>query len=112
MASGLLLLRLAVGGIMAAHGAQKLFGWWGGPGMAGTTGMCMSFGCRLPGLMAWPLALAAIGPGRFSIDHALGWNDNLSGFWWGVAVAGAALVASFLTLTIGRRRPRAVELPA
>src|SRR5207244_9716760 len=31
------------------------------------------------------VSLAATGPGRFSIDHALGWDDNLSGFWCGVA---------------------------
>ncbi|WP_030253581.1 DoxX family protein [Streptomyces violens] len=33
---GLLLLRLAVGLTMAAHGSQKLFGWFGGPGLDGT----------------------------------------------------------------------------
>ena len=33
---GLLLLRLAVGLTLAAHGAQKLFGWFGGPGLDGT----------------------------------------------------------------------------
>ncbi|MFF3327857.1 DoxX family protein [Streptomyces sp. NPDC002889] len=33
---GLLLLRLAVGLTMAAHGTQKLFGWFGGPGINGT----------------------------------------------------------------------------
>jgi putative oxidoreductase len=33
---GLLLLRLAVGLTIAAHGAQKLFGWFGGPGLHGT----------------------------------------------------------------------------
>ena len=36
MAFGLLLLRLAVGLTLAAHGAQKLFGWFGGHGLAGT----------------------------------------------------------------------------
>lgn len=31
---GLLLLRLAVGLTLAAHGTQKLFGWFGGPGLS------------------------------------------------------------------------------
>ncbi|MGW4330926.1 DoxX family protein [Nocardia sp. NPDC004573] len=30
---GLLLVRVVFGGLLAAHGAQKLFGWWGGPGL-------------------------------------------------------------------------------
>jgi len=50
------------------------------------------------------VALAATGPGRFSIDRAIGWDDNISGVWWGVAALGAAAVASFLTLTLGRTR--------
>jgi putative oxidoreductase len=33
---GLLTLRTALGGIMFVHGAQKLFGWFGGSGIAGT----------------------------------------------------------------------------
>ena len=36
MHEGLLALRLAVGLLMAAHGTQKLFGWLGGYGIAGT----------------------------------------------------------------------------
>ena len=36
MEIGLLLLRLAAGLTLAAHGAQKLFGWFGGPGLDGT----------------------------------------------------------------------------
>ncbi|MGP3924331.1 DoxX family membrane protein [Streptomyces sp. 8N616] len=34
--AGLLLLRLTLGLAMAAHGCQKLFGWFGGGGLAGT----------------------------------------------------------------------------
>lgn len=33
-----LVLRVALGGLMAGHGAQKAFGSFGGPGMEGTTG--------------------------------------------------------------------------
>jgi uncharacterized membrane protein YphA (DoxX/SURF4 family) len=35
---GILLLRLAVGLVLAAHGSQKLFGAFGGPGLHGTAG--------------------------------------------------------------------------
>ena len=57
------------------------------------------------------VSLAAIGPGRFSIDRAIGWDDNISGVWWGVAALGVALVVSFLTLTLGRTRPAAEPEP-
>lgn len=40
----LLLIRLAVGLTMAAHGAQKLFGWFHGHGLAGTAGFLESLG--------------------------------------------------------------------
>jgi putative oxidoreductase len=50
------------------------------------------------------VSLAAIGGGRFSIDRALGWDDNLSGVWCGVGALAVAVVVSFLTLTLGRTR--------
>jgi len=48
MAIGLLILRLFVGLTLAAHGAQKLFGWFGGYGLAGTGGFLEQLGF-LPG---------------------------------------------------------------
>ena len=51
------------------------------------------------------VALSATGPGRFSIDRAIDLEDDISGFWWGVAAVGVAAVVSLLTLTLGRIRP-------
>jgi putative oxidoreductase len=46
MEFGLLLLRAVVGLLMAAHGAQKLFGWFDGHGIEGTGGFLESLGWR------------------------------------------------------------------
>jgi len=46
MNAGLLVARLVFGGLMAAHGTQKLFGWFGGYGLDGTGGFFESLGFR------------------------------------------------------------------
>ncbi|HWQ23411.1 MAG TPA: DoxX family protein [Gaiellaceae bacterium] len=51
----LLVLRLVVGGLFVGHGAQKLFGWFGGQGLKGTASAFESIGLK-PGV---PLALVA-----------------------------------------------------
>src|SRR5438105_15953773 len=43
---GLLVMRVILGLIFAAHGSQKLFGWFGGYGIAGTGGFLESLGFR------------------------------------------------------------------
>src|SRR5881394_2876778 len=116
---GLLLLRLTLGTVFLAHGAQKAFGSFGGPGFEGATGFIGSLGFRPA--RAWAalavggelvagvlfvlatmavaiakvhgpkgffvqnggfeynlvliiaaVAVAAVGPGAFSLDHLLG----------------------------------------
>lgn len=49
---GLTALRIPVGIIFAAHGAQKLFGWFGGYGLKGTAGWMASIGLEPGYLMA------------------------------------------------------------
>jgi putative oxidoreductase len=46
LALPLLFVRLVVGLAFAAHGAQKLFGWFGGYGIAGTGGFFETLGFR------------------------------------------------------------------
>jgi putative oxidoreductase len=164
MSYGLLFLRVVIGLVFFAHGAQKLFGWWGGPGIQGTRGWLGGMGFRMPGAMAplvalaessglllalglltplaallmtsamvvaigsvhwrkgfWnmaqgyefnlvmlsvPVALAATGPGRFSLDRALGWDDNLSGAIWGLAVLTLSVVAALFVLVAMRAQAR------
>lgn len=53
--TGLLIIRLVVGLLFVGHGAQKLFGWFGGYGPKGTGGWMESIGIR-PGVM---MAVAA-----------------------------------------------------
>jgi putative oxidoreductase len=43
---GLLVLRVVAGGVFAAHGAQKAFGWWSGPGFAGWRSVLERTGIR------------------------------------------------------------------
>lgn len=45
----LLIIRLIVGVIFAAHGAQKLFGAWGGPGISNMV--------KFMGPIAWPVSI-------------------------------------------------------
>jgi putative oxidoreductase len=47
-------------------------------------------------------ALACTGPGRFSIDEALGWADN--SHWWPYALLAITLGVAMATLTITRAR--------
>ena len=56
---GMLAVRLGIGMIFAAHGVQKLFGWFGGYGLKGTGGFFEGFGFRPGALFA---ALAGILP--------------------------------------------------
>jgi putative oxidoreductase len=57
---GLLVLRLVLGVIFIGHGAQKLFGSFGGPGLKGTAGFFEQLGIKPPYLMAVLAGLAEV----------------------------------------------------
>ncbi len=164
---GLLTLRLTAGGLLAGHGAQKLFGSFGGHGLRGTAGWMESIGLspghrwalaagagefgsgaltalglmgpvgplsifgpmlvasrtvhagkpiwvtsggpELPTMyMAAGAALAMTGPGRFSVDRALGIRvPAILAF----LTAGMVAAGTLMALT-GREEPEPQEQPA
>ena len=59
----LLILQMGIGLTFAAHGAQKVFGWWGGPGLAGWEGAMAHMGFRPARLFAVTSALTELGGG-------------------------------------------------
>src|SRR5580704_3862542 len=61
--SGLLVARIVLGLLIAGHGAQKLFGWFGGYGLAGTGGFFEGIGFRPGQVFAFFAGLGEAGGG-------------------------------------------------
>src|SRR5258705_9197662 len=70
--AGLLVARLVFGLSLAAHGAQKLFGWFGGYGLAGTGGFFEQLGYRPGKTFAALAGLAEFGGGVLIALRVLG----------------------------------------
>ena len=155
----LLILRVVAGLLFAGHGAQKLFGWFGGGGIEGTSGFFENIGLRpgrlhataagfnefagglllalglltpvaaaliiatmtaavitvhakngpwvtdngyelnvLYGLIAF--AVAGIGAGELSLDHALGLD--IAGIGWALGALAAGLIGGIVAVVLGR----------
>jgi len=63
MEYGMILLRVVAGLALAAHGSQKLFGSFGGSGLAGTRKFFTGLGFRTPLAMAFVAGLSELGGG-------------------------------------------------
>ncbi len=83
-----LIVRIIVGGLLAGHGAQKLFGSFGGPGMEGFAGFLESMGMK-PG-KPWA-ALAGASEFGGGMLTALGLLNPLGP----LGILGAMSVAAF-----------------
>jgi putative oxidoreductase len=88
MDSGLLLARIVLGVLMAAHGSQKLLGWFGGYGIAGTAGFFEALGFRPGRLFATTAAVTEIVSGVLLALGLLG------------PVAGALIVSVMIVAAI------------
>lgn len=69
---GLALLRVVIGLTLAAHGAQKLFGWFGGHKIRGTAQFFSSLGLRPAIFWAVVVGLAEFGGGVLTALGLLG----------------------------------------
>ncbi len=83
---GVLLFRVGLGGTLAVHGAQKLFGWFGGHGITGTAGGMEAMGFQPPKVSA---VLAGLGEAGGGTLLALGLATPMAG-----AAAASTMVAA------------------
>ena len=90
LSGGLLIGRVVLGTAMAAHGAQKLFGWFGGHGLAGTGGFFESIGFKPGKLFALAAGLGELGSGLLL---ALGLFGPL-----GPAIMVSVMIVAMLTV--------------
>jgi putative oxidoreductase len=72
MDAGLLAARLVLGSLMAAHGSQKLFGWFGGYGLDGTAAYFEQIGFRPGRRFALAAALSEVTGGLLVAAGLLG----------------------------------------
>jgi putative oxidoreductase len=84
--AGLLVLRIGVGGVLFAHGGQKLFGWFGGHGIEGTAGAFDQMGFRPGRTSAVAAGVSETGGGTLI---ALGLGTPVAG-----SVAAGTMIAA------------------
>ncbi|MFF0761431.1 DoxX family protein [Streptomyces sp. NPDC003737] len=109
---GLLLLRLGTGGVLAAHGTQKLFGWFGGPGLDGAAQFMDSLDYRPGKASALASGLAEAGGGTLL---ALGLATPAAGAAVAAGMAGAVAVHvpnGFFSQNGGYEHPLSLGLAA
>jgi putative oxidoreductase len=82
---GRVLARATIGGLFIGHGTQKLFGWFDGPGIQGTTGAMDKLGMHPPRENALAAGVAETAGGALVAAGAL------------MPVAGAMLTGSMTT---------------
>src|SRR6266436_3372657 len=91
---GLLLIRVIFGLTMVAHGSQKLFGWFGGYGLAGTGGFFEQLGYRPGKTFAALAGLAEFGGGLLI---ALGLLGPV-----GAALTISVMIVAAVTVHLGK----------
>jgi len=105
MSVGLLLVRVVVGLIMAGHGAQKLFGWFGGYGVRKTGEFFGQLGFRPGTAFAAAASISEIASGLLVTFGFLGPI--------GPALMVAVMIVAAITVHWGNGlfAPKGIELP-
>ncbi len=83
-----LILRVILGVVMFPHGAQKLFGWFGGHGFSGTMGF-MTDVMGVPALLAF---LVIIAESFGALGLMVGFMTRLSALGIGMVMTGAIFI--------------------